>query len=104
MSNEFRVVRSRLRNIIPPSVTGAVFGDAGGLRGYKSFRCIVVCTLPEANSRFVTIYFHLIKKTDMLNRWKNKEKATGPGSSNTLPVKGSAKKKRKTGREGGKAS
>lgn len=38
----------------------------------------------------------------MLNRWKNKEKATGPGSSNTLPSKGSAKKKRKTGREGGK--
>uniref|UniRef100_A0A2H8TTR4 Coiled-coil domain-containing protein CG32809 n=1 Tax=Melanaphis sacchari TaxID=742174 RepID=A0A2H8TTR4_9HEMI len=36
----------------------------------------------------------------MLNRWKNKEKATGPGSSNTLPSKGSAKKKRKTGREG----
>lgn len=39
----------------------------------------------------------------MLNRWKNKEKAIGPGSSNTLPSKGSAKKKRKTGREGGKA-
>ncbi|KAF0773370.1 coiled-coil domain-containing protein AGAP005037-like [Aphis craccivora] len=38
----------------------------------------------------------------MLNRWKNKEKATGPGSSSTLPSKGSAKKKRKTGREGGK--
>lgn len=38
----------------------------------------------------------------MLNRWKNKDKTAGPGSSSTLPGKGSAKKKRKTGREGGK--
>lgn len=62
---------------------------------------VVLCTSRRDNQS-VTIYFHLIKKTDMLNRWKNKEKATGSGSSNTLPSKGSAKKKRKTGREGGK--